>query len=53
MGVVDEAVEDGADDIVPVLDGTWPASQRATAGIAIVEDLEEVVTSVVLGPQFQ
>ena len=51
MGIVQEAVEDGvaeggiADDIVPVLDGNLAGEQRAAAGIAVVEDLEEVVTS--------
>ena len=51
MCVVEEAVEYGvaeggvADDIVPVVDGDLAGEQRATAGIAIVEDLEEVVAS--------
>ena len=49
MRVVEESVEDGvaeggiADDIVPVLDGDLAGEQRATAGIAVVEDFEEVV----------
>ena len=47
--VVEETVQDGvaeggiADDIVPVLDGDLAGEQRATAGIAVVEDFEEVV----------
>ena len=51
MSVVEEAVEDGvaeggiADDIVPVFDRDLAGEQRATAGIAVVEDLEEVVSS--------
>ena len=51
MGVVEEPVEDGvaeggvADDIVPVVDGDLAGEQRATAGVAVVEDLEEVVAS--------
>ncbi len=51
MGVVEESVQDGvaeggiADDVVPVVDGDLAGEQRATAGIAIVEDLEEVVSS--------
>ena len=49
--VVEQPVEDGvaeggiADDIVPVLDGDLAGEQGATAGIAVVEDLEEVVSS--------
>ena len=49
--VIEESVEDGvaeggvADDIVPVVDGDLAGEQRATAGIAVVEDLEEVVAS--------
>ena len=45
VGIVEEMVEDGvaeggiADDIVPVLDGDLAGEQRATAGIAVVEDL--------------
>ena len=51
MGVVEEPVEDGvaeggvADDVVPVLDGDLAGEQRAAAGVAVVEDLEEVVPS--------
>ena len=51
MDVVEESVEDGvaeggvADDIVPVVDGHLAGEQRATAGVAVVEDLEEVVAS--------
>ena len=51
MRVVEETVEDGvaeggiADDIVPVLDGDLAGEQRATAGIGVVEDFEEVVPS--------
>ena len=47
--IIEETVEDGvaeggiADDIVPVLDGDLAGEQRATAGIAVVEDFEEVV----------
>ena len=49
--VVEESVEDGvaeggiADDVVPVLDGDLAGEQRAAAGVAVVEDLEEVVPS--------
>ena len=49
MGIIEETVEDGvaeggiSDDIVPVLDGDLAGEQRATAGIAVVEDFEEVV----------
>ena len=49
MGVVEESVQDGvaeggiADDLVPVLDGDLAGEQRAPAGVAVVEDLEEVV----------
>ena len=49
MRVVEQSVEDGvgeggiADDIVPVLDGHLAGQQRAAAGVAVVEDLEEVV----------
>ena len=45
MGIVEETVEDGvaeggiADDIVPVLDGDLAGEQRATAGIAVVEEV--------------
>ena len=51
MCVVEQAVEDGvaeggiADDVVPVLDGDLAGEQRAAAGVAVVEDLEEVVSS--------
>ena len=44
MCVIEERVEDGgaeggiADDIVPVLDGDLAGEQRATAGIAVIED---------------
>ena len=49
--VIEETVQDGvaeggiANDIVPVLDGDLAGEQRATAGIAVVKDLEEVVSS--------
>ena len=49
MRVVEEPVEDGvaeggiADDILPVFDGDLAGEQGATAGVAVVEDLEEVV----------
>ena len=48
---VEETVEDGvaeggvADDIVPVVDGDLAGEERATAGVAVVEDFEEVVSS--------
>ncbi len=48
---VEESVEDGvaeggiADDLVPVLDGDLAGQQRAAAGVAVVEDLEDVVAS--------
>ncbi len=51
MGTIEEMVEDSvaeggiADDIVPVLNGDLAGEQRATAGIAVVEDFEEVVPS--------
>ncbi len=51
MRIIEETVEDGvaeggiADDIVPVFDGDLAGEQRATAGIAVVEDFEEVVPS--------
>ena len=51
MCVVEETVEDGvaeggiADDIVPVFDGDLAGEERAAAGVAVVEDLEEVVPS--------
>ena len=49
--VVEQSVEDGvaeggiADDIVPVFDGDLAGEERAAAGVAVVEDLEEVVSS--------
>ena len=49
--VPEESVQDGvaeggiADDIVPVFDGHLAGEQGATAGIAVVEDFEEVVSS--------
>ena len=49
MCVIEETVEDGvaeggiADDIVPVLDRDLAGEQRATAGVAVVEDFEEGV----------
>ena len=49
MCVVEEAVEDGvaeggiADDIVPVVDRDLAAEQGAAPGVAVVEDLEQVV----------
>ena len=51
MGGVEESVEDGvaeggvADDVVPVVDGDLAGEERAAASIAVVEDFEEVVTS--------
>ena len=51
MCVVEQTVEDGvaeggiADDIVPVFDGYLAGEERAAAGVAVVEDLEEVVPS--------
>ena len=51
MRVVEQSVEDGvaeggiADDVVPVLDGDLAGEERAAAGVAVVEDLEEVVSS--------
>ena len=51
MGIVQQTVEDGvaeggiADDIVPVFDGHLAGEQRAMAGIAVVKDLEEVMSS--------
>ena len=51
MRVVEQSVEDGvaeggiADDIVPVFDGDLAGEQGAAAGVAVVEDLEEVVSS--------
>ncbi len=51
MGVVEEPVEDGvaeggvADDVVPVVDGHLAGEQRAAAGVAVIEDLEEVMPS--------
>ena len=49
--VIEQTVEDGvaeggiADDIVPVLDGDLAGEERAAAGAAVVEDLEEVLPS--------
>ena len=49
VGIVQQTVEDGvaegeiADDIVPVLDRDLAGEQGATAGVAVVEDFEEVV----------
>ena len=51
MSIVEEPVEDGvaeggvADDVVPVLDGDLAGEQCAAAGVTVVEDLEEVVSS--------
>ena len=51
MRVVEQTVEDGvaeggiANDIVPVLDGDLAGEERAAAGVAVVEDIEEVVSS--------
>ena len=51
MSVIEQPVEDGvaeggvADDIVPVVDGDLAGEQGAAAGVAVVEDLEEVVSS--------
>ena len=49
--LVEEAVEDGvsegafADNIVPVLDGDLRGEDGPTAGIAVVEDFEQIVAS--------
>ena len=46
-----QTVEDGvaeggiADDIVPVLDGDLGGEDDPTAGIAVVEDFEQIVAS--------
>ena len=51
MGVVEESVEDGvseggvADDIVPVLDGELGGEDGAAAGVAVVEDFEQIVAA--------
>ena len=51
MGVVEEPGGDGVaeggitDDVVPMVDGDLAGEQRAAAGVAVVEDLEEVVAS--------
>ena len=51
MGIVEEPVKDGvaeggvADDIVPVVDGDLAGEQGAAAGVAVVEDFEEVMPS--------
>ena len=53
MGVVEKAVEDGvseggvADDIVPVLDGDLGGEDGPTAGVAVVEDFEQIVAALV------
>ena len=47
-GVVEEAVEDGvSDDIVPVLDGDLGGEDGPTAGVAVVEDFEQLVAALV------
>lgn len=49
--VVEEIVEDGVTDggsprtVVPVLDRDLAGEQRAAAGIAFVEDFQEIVSS--------
>jgi hypothetical protein len=50
MGVVDETVEDGVgdggiDDLMPVLDRYLAGDDGRSALVAIVDDLEEVATS--------
>jgi hypothetical protein len=51
VGVVEDPVEDGvsegglADDGVPVLDGELGGEDGSSAGVAIVEDLEEIVSA--------
>ena len=51
MSVVEEPVKDGvaeggvADDVVPVVDGDLAGEERAATGVAVVEDFEEVVSS--------
>ena len=51
MRVIEEAVQDGvaeggiSDDLVPVLDRDLAGEERAAAGIAVVEHLEEIVSS--------
>ena len=53
MCAIEQSVEDGvaeggiADDLVPVFDGDLAGEKRAAAGVAVVEDLEEVVSSLV------
>ena len=51
MGVVDESVKDGvpeggvSDDVVPVLDGELGGKDGSAAGVAVVEDFEQVVAA--------
>ena len=50
VGVVEQPVEDGVpegwitDEVVPVLDGDLACEDGAAPGVAVVEDLEEVVS---------
>ena len=49
MGVVEESIEDRvaeggvADDVVPEIRGYLAGEQGTAAGVAVVEDLEEIV----------
>ena len=51
MGVVEDPVEDGvseggvADNVVPVFDGELGGENGSSAGVAIVEDLEQIVAA--------
>ena len=51
VGVVEDPVEDGvpeggvANDIVPVLDGELGGEDGSAAGVAVVEDLEQIVAA--------
>ena len=53
MGIVEEPVKGGvaegevSDDIVPVLDGDLAGEERAATGVAVVEDSQEVMPSLV------
>src|SRR5713226_993674 len=55
MGVVDDPVEDGvgegrlADQVVPAVDRDLAGDQGGTAAVAILDDLEHVMT--LLGPE--
>ena len=44
MGVVEEAIEDGvADDVVPEIRRHLTGEQGTASGVAVVEDLEQIV----------